>query len=72
MAHELEEATTDPDGATWYARTGYENGDDCAWTFGTSTLGSNGAYYNVTLGARNYLIQRNVKFVGSSQYCLMQ
>ena len=58
MAHELEEATTDPDGATWYARTGYENGDDCAWTFGTSTLGSNGAYYNVTLGARHYLIQR--------------
>ncbi|GLH74771.1 hypothetical protein GETHLI_32730 [Geothrix limicola] len=72
LAHELEEATTDPDGKTWYARTGYENGDDCAWTFGTSTLGSNGAYYNVTMGSRNYLIQRNVKFVGSSQYCLMQ
>lgn len=72
LAHELEEAATDPDGKTWYARTGYENGDDCAWTFGTSTLGSNGAYYNVTLGTRNFLIQRNVKFVGSSQYCLMQ
>jgi hypothetical protein len=71
LAHELEEATTDPDGRTWYARTGYENGDDCAWTFGTSTLGSNGAYSNVTLGSRNYLIQRNVKFVGSSQYCRM-
>ena len=72
LAHELEEAATDPDGNTWYARTGYENGDDCAWTFGTSTLGSNGAYYNVTLGSRNYLIQRNVKFVGTSQYCAMQ
>ncbi len=72
IAHELEEATTDPDGVTWYARTGYENGDDCAWTFGTSTLGSNGAYSNVTLGSRNYLIQRNVKFVGSNQYCQMQ
>jgi hypothetical protein len=72
LAHELEEAATDPDGKTWYARTGYENGDDCAWTFGTSTLGTNGAYYNVTLGSRNYLIQRNVKFVGSNQYCQMQ
>jgi len=72
LAHELEEAATDPDGKTWYARTGYENGDDCAWTFGTSTLGSNGAYYNVTLGSRNFLIQRNVKFVGSNQYCQMQ
>lgn len=72
LAHELEEAATDPDGKTWYAKTGYENGDDCAWTFGTSTLGSNGAYYNVTLGSRNYLIQRNVKFVGTNQYCAMQ
>jgi hypothetical protein len=71
LAHELEEAATDPDGNTWYARTGYENGDDCAWTFGTSTLGSNGAYSNVTLGSRNFLIQRNVKFVGTSQYCRM-
>jgi hypothetical protein len=72
IAHELEEAATDPDGNTWYARTGNENGDDCAWTFGTSTLGSNGAYYNMTLGTRNYLIQRNVKFVGSNQFCQMQ
>ena len=69
IAHELEEATTDPDGVTWHSRRGSENGDLCAWTFGTSTLGSNGAYYNMTLGSRNYLIQRNVKFVGSSQYC---
>jgi hypothetical protein len=73
LAHELEEATTDPDGATWLNRANTaENGDTCAWTFGTTTLGSNGAYYNVTLGSRNYLIQRNVTFVGSSQYCRMQ
>jgi hypothetical protein len=72
IAHELEEAATDPDGATWYARSGNENGDDCAWTFGTTTLGSNGAYYNMTLGSRNYLIQRNVTFSGSSQYCRLK
>ena len=68
IAHELEEAATDPDGKTWYARTGYENGDDCAWTFGTSYQVANGSYANMKLGTRDFLIQRNVKFVGSSQY----
>jgi len=72
IAHELEEATTDPDLNAWYASTGAENADICAWTFGTSTLLPSGAYYNVTLGSRNYLIQRNVKFVSGVQYCLMQ
>jgi hypothetical protein len=72
IAHELEEAATDPDGKTWYARTGYENGDDCAWTFGTSYQVTNGAYANMKLGTRDFLIQRNVKFVGSSQYCVTQ
>ena len=59
IAHELEEATTDPDLNAWYDTRGYENADKCAWTFGAvSTLG-NGAQYNMTLGARNYLIQQN-------------
>lgn len=72
LAHELEEAATDPDGKTWYARSGKENGDDCAWTFGTSYQVANGAYANMKLGTRDFLIQRNVKFVGSSQYCATQ
>jgi len=42
IAHELEETVTDPDGTGWWnSRTGYENGDQCAWKFGTtSTLSS--------------------------------
>ena len=72
LAHELEEAATDPDGKTWYARSGKENGDDCAWTFGTSYQVANGAFANMKLGTRDFLIQRNVKFVGSSQYCVTQ
>jgi hypothetical protein len=72
LAHELEEAATDPDGNTWYARSGKENGDDCAWTFGTTYQTSNGAYANMKLGTRDFLIQRNVKFVGTSQYCVLQ
>ncbi len=72
VAHELEEATTDPDPSSgWVDSQGAENADKCAWTFGASTLGSNGAYYNTTLGARNYLIQRNLKHSSTGDYCVM-
>jgi hypothetical protein len=59
IAHELEEATTDPDLNAWYDRRGYENADKCAWTFGTTYTTSNGAQANMQLGSRNFLIQRN-------------
>jgi hypothetical protein len=59
IAHELEEAASDPQLNAWYDRRGYENADKCAWTFGTTATASNGAAYNITLGSRNYLIQRN-------------
>jgi hypothetical protein len=65
IAHELEEATTDPDLNAWYDGSGAENADKCAWTFGHNQSLVNGAYYNMTLptpagGTRNYLIQRNL------------
>ena len=59
IAHELEEAATDPDLNAWYDSRGYENADKCAWTFGTEYTASNGSKDNITLGARQYLIQRN-------------
>ena len=59
IAHELQEAVTDPDLNAWYDRRGYENADKCAWTFGTTHTASNGAKYNVTLGGRQFLIQQN-------------
>jgi hypothetical protein len=69
IAHELEEAATDPDLNAWYDTRGYENADKCAWTFGTITT-VNGAQSNVTLGSRRYLIQRN--WVNASGgYCSM-
>jgi hypothetical protein len=69
IAHELEEATTDPDLNAWYDRRGAENADKCAWTFGT-TYTANGAQANVHLGSRDYLIQRNwVNAAGG--YCAM-
>jgi hypothetical protein len=57
-SHEFEEAASDPDLNAWYDTRGAENADKCAWTFGT-TSGPTNAKYNMTLGSRNYLIQRN-------------
>src|SRR5262249_10289539 len=59
IAHELEEAVTDPDLNAWYDTRGMENADKCAWTFGNTSTAGNGSQYNVTLGSMNYLIQRN-------------
>jgi hypothetical protein len=66
IAHELEETNTDPNLNAWYNSRGYENGDMCAWTFGShQTLLPSGAWFNMTLstiagGSNNYLIQRNL------------
>jgi len=58
IAHELEEAVTDPNLNAWYDTRGRENADKCAWTFG-STYTVNGALANMKLGTRDYLIQQN-------------
>ena len=67
IAHEIEEANTDPNPTSgWADSGGAENADKCAWTFGQSlNKAANGAYFNVTLnarsgGTRNYLVQRNL------------
>lgn len=59
IAHEFEEAITDPDLNAWYDRRGSENADKCAWTFGTTSTAPNGSLYNMVLGGSEYLIQRN-------------
>jgi hypothetical protein len=58
IAHELEEAVTDPNINAWYQGRYQENADMCAWTFG-STYTVNGAAANMRLGTRDYLIQQN-------------
>jgi hypothetical protein len=68
IAHELEEAVTDPDLNAWYDTRGLENADKCAWTFGTTYTAANGSYANMKIGARDYLIQQNWVNAGSG-YC---
>ena len=70
IAHELEEAVTDPLLNAWYDRSGMENADKCAWTFGTTHVAGNGSLYNMTLGGSNYLIQRNWLNVGNGSCAL--
>src|SRR3954452_6647501 len=59
IAHELEEAVTDPNLNAWYDNRGYENADKCAWTFGATYSTTTGAKANIKLGGHDYLIQRN-------------
>jgi hypothetical protein len=59
IAHELEEAASDPQLNAWYDSRGYENADKCAWTFGTTYKVANGSSANMKLGLRDFLIQRN-------------
>lgn len=71
IAHELEEAVTDPDLNAWYGRNHAENADKCAWKFGTLLTAPNGSRYNMVLGGLRYLIQQN--WVNASGgYCALR
>jgi Phosphate-induced protein 1 conserved region len=59
LAHETEESVSDPFGKGWYDVNFNENEDLCQWTFGKTYNLPNGAYANMKLGQRQYLIQQN-------------
>ena len=44
VCHETREAVTDPDGTTWWDRTGNEADDKCAWS-PTPFIGTGGFGY---------------------------
>src|SRR5262249_19494737 len=68
IAHELSEMVTDPDLNAWYDQRGNENGDKCAWNFGTTQRAPNGSRFNVTFGRMRYLGQQ-IGAKGSGGYC---
>lgn len=72
-SHEINEAITDPDVNTgWYDSSGFENGDECAYIFGT-TLGAPGQFYNQVISGHHYLTQEefsNSSFFNSGGGCL--
>jgi hypothetical protein len=66
ISHEHNEAITDPNGDAWYDSSGNENGDKCAWNFGSS-LGST-AYgsYNQVINGDDYYVQQEWSNASSS------
>jgi hypothetical protein len=70
LTHELEEANTDPDLNAWFDSQGAENADKCAWTFGHFQYQTaSGAWANMHIGTRDYLIQRNLQQISSGDLC---
>ena len=57
LSHEMNEAITDPFGSAWYDNTGNENGDDCAYIYGSGFGGAVGAQYNQTVNGGHYFVQ---------------
>jgi hypothetical protein len=56
-SHEINEAITDPDTSTgWYDASGFENGDECAYTYG-ATQGTAGQLYNQVISGSHFLTQ---------------
>ncbi|HEV7148826.1 MAG TPA: hypothetical protein VGN48_17685, partial [Pedococcus sp.] len=72
-SHEIMEATTDPDTVTgWYDSNGYENGDECAYVYGTMS-GTAGSRYNQVINGHFYLTQEefsNRDFALTGKGCL--
>ena len=65
VSHEHNESITDPDGNAWYDSSGNEDGDKCAWTFG-SAQGSSGALWNQTINGHHYYLQQEWSNASSS------
>ena len=69
IAHELAETVTDPTFNGWRTDRGEENGDRCAWQYGSVYAARRGRA-NIRLGGRDFLIQTN--WVNSAQpHCAM-
>jgi hypothetical protein len=75
LSHEMAEAITDPDVNTgWYDASGNENGDDCAYIYGTLS-GTAGALYNQIVNGHHYLTQEefsNKDFVANTSGCIQR
>jgi hypothetical protein len=66
-SHEHNETVTDEQGNAWYDLAGYEDGDKCAWTFG-SVSGSNGSEWNQTINGNHYWLQ--LEYSNSRRGCV--
>jgi hypothetical protein len=69
-SHEHNETITDELGNAWYDKRGYEDGDKCAWNFGTQLGGASGAEYNQVINGHDYELQQ--EWSNHSSGCVLQ
>jgi hypothetical protein len=69
VSHEHNETITDPLGTAWFDNSGNEDGDKCAWNFGSPTGGTGGAEYNQTINGRHYYLQQ--EWSNASSGCVL-
>jgi hypothetical protein len=69
-SHEHNETITDPLGSAWYDSSGNENGDKCAWNFGSPLGGGAGAEYNQVINGGHYYLQQ--EWSNHSSGCVLQ
>jgi hypothetical protein len=65
VSHEHNEAITDPLGTAWYDSSGNENGDKCAWDFGTQLGSTPNGQYNQVINGHFYELQQEWSNDGS-------
>jgi len=58
ISHEHNEAITDPLADAWYDSSGAENGDKCAWDFGTPIGSTGSGQYNQLINGHPYMLQQ--------------
>jgi len=71
LAGELSDTLTDPSLSAWYDRDGLDDGDKCAWTYGSTFTTSNGAQANIQIGSRSYLLPQNFWPTNRGGVCVM-
>jgi hypothetical protein len=58
VSHEHNETITDPLGNAWYDRRGQEDGDKCAWNFGSALGSTSSGSYNQVINSHTYYVQQ--------------
>ena len=69
VSHEHNEAITDEQGNAWYDLAGYENGDKCAWDFGTPLGSTAYGQYNQLINGHTYYLQR--EYSNATSRCVL-
>jgi hypothetical protein len=69
-SHEHNETITDPLGNAWYDRAGYENGDKCAWKFGTQLGSTSFGQYNQLINGHPYELQE--EYSNATRSCVLK